>query len=49
MMSTRRFSSRQLWAQKRTLGELNAVGSIGSGRALEGAIVYGMGNMGSKR
>ena len=29
--------------------ELNEVGSIGSGRALEGAIVYGMGNMGTKR
>ena len=29
--------------------ELNEVGSIGSGRALEGAIVYRMGNMGSKR
>src|SRR5262245_2180229 len=29
--------------------ELNAVGSIGSGRALEGAIVYHMGNIGTKR
>jgi len=29
--------------------ELNEVGSIRSGRALEGAIIYGMGNMGSKR
>jgi hypothetical protein len=29
--------------------KLNKVGSIESGRALEGAIVYRMGNMGSKR
>jgi hypothetical protein len=29
--------------------ELNEVGSIGSGRALEGAIVYGMGNMGKQK